>query len=87
MSNHVPFSARVDGRDLTLFARPDDPYAQTLEFQVGELGLYRDVLRTLRPGAVIYDIGANIGLTSRLALDAGCKVYSSSPRRSRVSAS
>ncbi len=71
------------GHPTEIFGWPDDVYFQTLERQVEDLALFA---ACLPDGGVVYDIGANIGVTAIAAAQAGCSVFAFEPAQRALAA-
>lgn len=71
-----PKTIDIFGQSAVILGWEEDKYFQTLEHQVGELALYD---ACLPENGVVYDIGANIGLTSIAATQRGCRVFAFEP--------
>lgn len=69
----------IDGLSVRVSGEAGDPYFDSLDLHVGNNDFLLSALRTLPSDAVVFDIGANIGLTSTLAAQRAQSVYAFEP--------
>ncbi len=69
----------LDGQTIAFAVNHDDIYGDTLQYQVSELELLTRAMNVSNTSTVYLDLGANIGLTSRLAINRGFEVFAFEP--------
>ena len=79
---HLTLTSRVvrfGDRDLVLSGFPEDAYFNTVDPNDHTHQLFVHALRSLRPGAITCDVGANIGVTAAMAAQHASRVYCFEP--------
>ena len=72
-------SVTMDGKLVDFVVNDDDVYGDTLQFQVDELRLLGLAMDKVDSNSTYLDLGGNIGLTAKMALNRGFDVFAFEP--------